>query len=267
MFIETVVSLWAVVFILSAIASFVEVLITRRRPIFGILAVAVAFAILGFKGKSGLGDVFWESVAVLTTLIVPLMIVKIIGDIVYNKYDDKRKEREKMLQHQALVRAYNESRKSLIQKYGEPTKTIHLEDYDITKDVDIFEEKQIIKLGDIVLPFKEINEHSILTETEIKKGKQYIYGSFSGIGTGMSMGVHGSHSQFNTGSGFISGSFNGTVESDNDHVLHDYFICISTHDIKQPVIVFEAGANQLQVKEIDEILKIIESRNVIPNHI
>lgn len=67
----------------------------------------------------------------------------------------------------------------------------------------------------------------------------------------------------NIGGGSFSGHYSGTITGDNDHVLHNYFVSISTYDIKQPIILFEIGTDQIKTKEIDEILKIIEKRNTI----
>lgn len=102
--------------------------------------------------------------------------------------------------------------------------------------IDVFEGRQIIKVGPDYIPFDSVKGHSIYTETEIRKGRQYLQGTASGTISGTSIGGHNSYGQWNTMSGHYSGNFNGTIDSDNDHVEENMTLCLSTGDMSNPVL-------------------------------
>lgn len=251
---------WAVIFVLSLLFSYIEFKIKKdREPIIGLILVGVAIIAIVF-GSASHTHWFWKTIAVLF-LIIPIAIARVLVRKKYKAYAEDQRQKQLMLQHRAMVETYNGKRDELIQKYGQPTKSIQIRDYDFDNDIDVFEGRQLIKIGTYYIPFSNIKKHSLLTDTEIRKGRQYMHGNIAGSLSGGSYGIHGKNYHASFSGGSFSGNFGGVIESENDHVEENMTLCLSTGEISNPIIYFEIGNDKRIAKEVDEILKIIEEKN------
>lgn len=250
---------WAAIFIIALLVYFVEFKIKKdKEPRIGLLLVCAIILFCALYPESTT-HWFWRLVAALV-MMIPVALARYIVHKEYNSYAES--QRLKRINQSNIVKAkdYNNRRTSMILKYGQPTKSIQIYEYEFDHDIDVFEDRQIIKIGTDYLPFDSIKGHSILTETEVRKGRQFFHGGVSGTTSGISYGGHSDYSQWNVYSGNFNGKFNGEISSENDHIEENMTLCVSTGDMSNPVIYFDLGKDKRTVKEVDEVLKIIEDR-------
>lgn len=252
--------IWAVVFVICLLATYLEFRLRKdKEPRMALMLTCVVILALALIPHYHV-HWFWMLITALV-MMIPVALVRYIVHKEYRSYAES--QRLKRINQSNIVRAkdYNDKRANMIQKYGQPTKSIQVFEYDFNTDVDVFEERKIIKIGTNYIPFDSVKGHSILTDTEIRKGRQFLNGSVNGTTSGVSYGGHGDYSQWNVYSGNFRGSINGQINSENDHVEENMTLCVSTGDMSNPVIYFDLGKDKRTVKEVDEILKIIEDRN------
>ncbi|MGI6223213.1 MAG: hypothetical protein ACOYJG_06365 [Prevotella sp.] len=262
--------------LISFILPIIEFKITKSKPIYWkiIFTIGLFLFLVYSVGKS-------FSISHIITILITMVIIgwpAIIGALLTDYYFIKRLEkleREKKVKEEAerelaIKNAYLSDREDRVRKYGQPSRTISFASNDIGADVDIFESQNIIILGNRLFHFKDILRYEVLKDKEIEHGRQYIYGSYSGVGVGNVYSNNITHKgPFGTRygnsrssySGQHRGNFSGVILSENDHLVENLCLCLTTNDINSPTFFFYVGSDKIQVKELCDILDIIKMRN------
>lgn len=178
----------------------------------------------------------------MSTIII-IILAFIILFMLFKWLKTRRLMRQDFTQHRSKVsnkhgttevESYQKQRKDIEMQYGKPTITLHFAANDIYSDVDVFEERQLIRLGREILPFGKVVSHNVLHEPHINYGQQVHY-----------EGLNFAHY---------------TDQSDSI-IKDDVTISVATGDLANPTIFFYAGTEQKDVQMLLDILSIIEKRN------
>lgn len=250
----------AIIFIVALGLSWIEYRLRKSEPFIGLILEGVVLLTYILFSK-GMHTSLLSQLFVCIVAILPIIIARYV---VHDKYKSIVQEHNQKLQRQQtsqMVQKYKSDRAELVAKYGQPTKSITIWPYNLSSDIDLFEERQILKLGDRFLSFKDIMGHHVLNERDIEKGTQYSNSTFSGNYNGRSTSWDGLVYGHGDHHGKFSGQIKGTVTSGNDHVREDITIAIQTDSLSEPTIFYHIGEDKRLAQEVLDILEIIERRN------
>ena len=172
------------------------------------------------------------------------------------------KETEYKMVSRPYISVYSASRKVLIDKYGEPTKTICLKASDLEQEIIAFEESKRIwicgkdfSMSDILGCSLEDNHKVIKGEitstTQTKNGnmvKRAVVGNILLGGAGAVIG------------GSTAGKTTITTQGD-DTVQHDYTIVINVDSLSNPILRVHVGRDGVLANEIVGLMNVIINRN------
>lgn len=172
------------------------------------------------------------------------------------------KETEYKMVSRPYISVYSASRKVLIDKYGEPTKTICLKASDLEQEIIAFEASKRIwicgkdfSMNDIIGCSLEDNHKVIKGEvtstTQTKNGnmvKRAVVGNILLGGAGAIIG------------GSTAGKTTITTQGD-DTVQHDYTIVINVDSLSNPILRIHVGRDEVLANEIVGLMNVIINRN------
>ena len=172
------------------------------------------------------------------------------------------KETEYKMVSRPCISVYSASRKVLIDKYGEPTKTISLKASDLKQEIIAFEASKRIwicgkdfSMNDILGCSLEDNQKVIKGEvtstTQTKNGnmvKRAVVGNILLGGAGAVIG------------GSTAGKTTITTQGD-DTVQHDYTIVINVDSLSNPILRIHVGRDEVLANEIVGLMNVIINRN------
>ena len=172
------------------------------------------------------------------------------------------KETEYKMVSRPCISVYSASRKVLIDKYGEPTKTISLKASDLKQEIIAFEASKRIwicgkdfSMSDILGCSLEDNHKVIKGEitstTQTKNGnmvKRAVVGNILLGGAGAVIG------------GSTAGKTTITTQGD-DTVQHDYTIVINVDSLSNPILRIHVGRDGVLANEIVGLMNVIVNRN------
>lgn len=172
------------------------------------------------------------------------------------------KETEYKMVSRPCISVYSASRKVLIDKYGEPTKTISLKASDLKQEIIAFEASKRIwicgkdfSMSDILGCSLEDNHKVIKGEitstTKTKNGnmvKRAVVGNILLGGAGAIIG------------GSTAGKTTITTQGD-DTVQHDYTIVINVDSLSNPILRIHVGRDEVLANEIVGLMNVIINRN------
>ena len=172
------------------------------------------------------------------------------------------KETEYKMVSRPCISVYSASRKVLIDKYGEPTKTISLKASDLKQEIIAFEASKRIwicgkdfSMNDILGCSLEDNQKVIKGEvtstTQTKNGnmvKRAVVGNILLGGAGAVIG------------GSTAGKTTITTQGD-DTVQHDYTIVINVDSLSNPILRIHVGRDEVLANEIVGLMNVIVNRN------
>ena len=172
------------------------------------------------------------------------------------------KETEYKMVSRPYISVYSASRKVLIDKYGEPTKTISLKASDLEQEIIAFEESKRIwicgkdfSMSDILGCSLEDNHKVIKGEitstTQTKNGnmvKRAVVGNILLGGAGAVIG------------GSTAGKTTITTQGD-DTVQHDYTVIINVDSLSNPILTIHVGRDGVLANEIVGLMNVIINRN------
>lgn len=172
------------------------------------------------------------------------------------------KETEYKMVSRPCISVYSASRKVLIDKYGEPTKTISLKASDLKQEIIAFEASKRIwicgkdfSMNDIIGCSLEDNHKVIKGEitstTKTKNGnmvKRAVVGNILLGGAGAVIG------------GSTAGKTTITTQGD-DTVQHDYTIVINVDSLSNPILRIHVGRDEVLANEIVGLMNVIVNRN------
>ena len=171
-------------------------------------------------------------------------------------------ETEYKMESRSYISVYSASRKVLIDKYGEPTKTISLKASDLEQEIIAFEAFKRIwicgkdfSMNDILGCSLEDNQKVIKGEvtstTQTKNGnmvKRAVVGNILLGGAGAIIG------------GSTAGKTTITTQGD-DTVQHDYTIVINVDSLSNPILTIHVGRDGVLANEIVGLMNVIINRN------
>lgn len=178
----------------------------------------------------------------MSTIIIILLAIIIIL-MLFKWQKNKSIMRKNYTQHSSKgsnkngtteVEGYRKQRKDLELQYGKPTITLHFAINDFYSDVDVFEERQLIRLGKDFLPFNKVVGHNVLKETRIHYGQQFHHEGYN---------------------------FAHYTDQPDSDIKDSYTVSVATGDLSNPTIFFYAGTEQKDVQMLLDILSIIEKSN------
>ena len=172
------------------------------------------------------------------------------------------KETEYKMVSRPYISVYSASRKVLIDKYGEPTKTISLKASDLEQEIIAFEASKRIwicgkdfSMNDILGCSLEDNHKVIKGEvtstTQTKNGnmvKRAVVGNILLGGAGAVIG------------GSTAGKTTITTQGD-DTVQHDYTVIINVDSLSNPILRIHVGRDEVLANEIVGLMNVIVNRN------
>ena len=172
------------------------------------------------------------------------------------------RETEYKMESRSFISDYSASRKVLIDKYGEPTKTISLKASDLEQEIIAFEESKRIwicgkdfSMSDILGCSLEDNHKVIKGEvtstTKTKNGnmvKRAVVGNILLGGAGAIIG------------GSTAGKTTITTQGD-DTVQHDYTVIINVDSLSNPILTIHVGRDGVLANEIVGLMNVIINRN------
>ena len=160
-----------------------------------------------------------------------------------------------------VIPAYNESRNKLIDKYGNPTKAFLLAQYNLEKEIIVFEEAKRIWILGKDLPMKSILSCTFTDDKKVVKGeissitktksgnmvKRAVVGDVLLGGAGAIIG--GSTAQKST-----------IITQEDDKIYHNYTVVINIDSISEPIINIPIGEYGNTVNEIVGVMNVIINR-------
>lgn len=182
----------------------------------------------------------------------------------------ERKEREekrqlekvrKQAEIERLTPIYNAEKGKLIEKYGEPDKTIVLEELNLSKEIIAFGKvNRIWPLGKD-LPMRDIISCTFNDNQHIEKGK-VSYETKTNTGNMAKRAVVGGVLLGGTGAviGGATANKNTVVNQENDKIIHDYTVIININSLSDPIVRIPLGKDGTKVNEIVGLMNVIINR-------
>lgn len=223
--------------------------------------ILFAFALIGGGSFEDIGTLFLIIVGVFV-VILPFMIMSHINAEKDRKELAEQQNKEREARIKLKTEEYNKLKQELIDKNGEPDKTIILKDLDINSEINVFEDiKKVFVLGK-EYSFKEIISCQLSDNSKVVKGKitavtkskngsvigRAVVGDLVAGPAGAIIGGTTAKKQTE----FIQGA---------DKTVHDYTVIINVDNISDPVVRIHTGGREELTNEILGLFNIIISRN------
>ena len=181
-----------------------------------------------------------------------------IEDVKSGTYRETEYKKEK----RPYISVYSASRKKLIEKYGEPTKTISLKVNDLEQMIIAFEESKRIWICGKDLLMNDILGCSLEDNHKVIKGEVT---STTQTKNGNMVKRAGVGSVLLGGAGaVICGSTAGkttvTTQGD-DTVQHNYTVIINVDSLSNPILRISVGRDGVLANEIVGLMNVIINRN------
>jgi hypothetical protein len=222
----------------------------------------IFFCILCFAmGWTTLG---WILVAVF--VIFGIVLASAIKDGNKKEEERKRKQEERKAQKQDEIERktpiYNTKKDELVSKYGQPDKTIILEELNLEKEIIAFGKVNRIWLLGKDLPMSDILSCTFSDNHRIIKGS-VSYETKTSTGNMAKRAVVGG--VLTGGVGAVIGGATArketTVKQENDKIVHDYTIIININSLAEPIVKIPLGTDGAKVNEIVGLMNVIINRN------
>ena len=168
--------------------------------------------------------------------------------LIYAYNDGKKKEEEreeklrlekarKQAEKEKQEQIYNSEKEKLIEKYGEPDKTIVVEELNLSKEIIAFGKVNRIWLLGKDLPMGDIISCTFNDNQRIEKGK-VSYETKTSTGNMAKRAVVGGVLLGGTGAviGGATAKKNTVVNQENDKLIHDYTVIININSLSDPII-------------------------------
>ncbi|WP_373147708.1 hypothetical protein [Parabacteroides distasonis] len=177
----------------------------------------------------------------------------------------KRKQEEKKAQKQAEIERktpiYNAKKDELVSKYGQPDKTIILEELNLEKEIIAFGKVNRIWLLGKDLPMSDILSCTFNDNQRVEKGS-VSYETKTSTGNMAKRAIVGG--VLTGGVGAVVGGATArketTVKQDNDKVMHDYTVIININSLSEPIVKIPIGSDGAKVNEIVGLMNVIINR-------
>lgn len=182
-----------------------------------------------------------------------------------NKQDKEEKEKEvarKRIMREVTIPAYEKSRRELINKYGNPIKTIILQEYDLKEEIIVFKEAHRVWICGQDIPMKSILGCRVLDDEIIMRG-DIISTTQVDNNDMLTRGLVGGALFGEAGAvvGGLSAEKKSIFIHEDDDVFHNYTIVVNVDSLDNPIIKIALDDDNELVTEIIGLLNVIISRN------
>ena len=179
-------------------------------------------------------------------LVIGFAVLGVFLIYAYNDGKKKEEEREEKLrlekarkqaEKEKQEQIYNSEKEKLIEKYGEPDKTIVVEELNLSKEIIAFGKVNRIWLLGKDLPMGDIISCTFNDNQRIEKGK-VSYETKTSTGNMAKRAVVGGVLLGGTGAviGGATAKKNTVVNQENDKLIHDYTVIININSLSDPII-------------------------------
>lgn len=178
----------------------------------------------------------------------------------------KRKQEERKAQKQAEIERktpiYNAKKDELVSKYGQPDKTIILEELNFEKEIIAFGKVNRVWLLGRDLAMSDIISCTFDDNQRVEKGK-VSYETKTRTGNMAKRAVVGGVLTGGVGAviGGATAKKDTVVNQENDKIIHDYTIIINVNSLSDPIIRIPLGKDGTKVNEIVGLMNVIINRN------
>ena len=193
-----------------------------------------------------------------------------------NEERERKKElqRQKELQHEQLMRDYNNYLSNLKAKYGNCDKSIrlHSKTSDIPSEILVFGQSKYVVIENKEIPFSDILDCTLnddVKETETVKTYRGNSSATTKTNTGSMIGRSVAGGLLFGGVGAIVGGSTAKKDTIIEHgtdtsihnreIKHNYTVAITVKDISSPVIYINVGSDTALKDEIVSLMKVIIS--------
>lgn len=203
-------------------------------------------------------------------LVIGFAVLGVFLIYAYNDGKKKEEEREEKLrlekarkqaEKEKQEQIYNSEKEKLIEKYGEPDKTIVVEELNLSKEIIAFGKVNRIWLLGKDLPMGDIINCTFNDNQRIEKGK-VSYETKTSTGNMAKRAVVGGVLLGGTGAviGGATAKKNTVVNQENDKLIHDYTVIININSLSDPIIRIPLGKDGAKVNEIVGLMNVIINR-------
>lgn len=203
-------------------------------------------------------------------LVIGFAVLGVFLIYAYNDGKKKEEEREEKLrlekarkqaEKEKQEQIYNSEKEKLIEKYGEPDKTIVVEELNLSKEIIAFGKVNRIWLLGKDLPMGDIISCTFNDNQRIEKGK-VSYETKTSTGNMAKRAVVGGVLLGGTGAviGGATAKKNTVVSQENDKLIHDYTVIININSLSDPIIRIPLGKDGAKVNEIVGLMNVIINR-------
>ena len=198
------------------------------------------------------------------------VLIAVVG-ITANKQEKEAAEKRALRRRQEEARQrakleekkkiYDSSKQKLIDKYGQPDKTIVLGEYDLTKEIMAFGMINRIWLLGRDLPMGDILSCSFSDDQHIKKG-EVTCETKTNTSNMAKRAVVGAVISGSTGAviGGATAKKETIVKQGNDRIIHNYTVIVNVNSLSNPIVRIPLGEDGKTVNEIVGLLNVIVSR-------
>lgn len=173
----------------------------------------------------------------------------------------QEKERQKA-KREKKTEIYDSSKQKLIDKYGQPDKTILLDEFDLTKEIMAFGRINRIWLLGMDLPMGDILSCTFSDDQRVKKG-EVTYETKTNTGNMAKRAVVGAVLSGSTGAviGGTTAKKETIVKQGDDKIIHNYTVIVNINSLSNPIVRIPLGDDGQTVNEIVGLLNVIISRS------
>lgn len=169
-------------------------------------------------------------------------------------------ERERLLQ--LKKRAYEERYVKMMRMFGKPSKSIAIAQYDLDREVVVFEETDRVWICGRAYPMRSIlgctleDNHSIIRSDVVSTTK-------TDTGSMLGRSIVGGAAAGDTGAivGGVTASKTTVSKGGVDKISHNYTVIIYVDSLVEPTISIDTGADSKKTNEIVGLMNVIISRN------
>lgn len=173
----------------------------------------------------------------------------------------KQEEERQRVKLERKKEIYDSSKRKLIDKYGDPDKTIALEEFDLTREIIAFGRADRIWLLGRDLPMGDLLSCTVSDNQEIKKG-EVSYETKTNTGNMAKRAVVGAVIYGGTGAviGGATANKETVVKQGNDKIIHNYTVIVNIDSLSEPIVRIHLGEDGQTMNEIVGLLNVIISR-------
>lgn len=189
------------------------------------------------------------------------MAIVVIGSLHERKQREQDREQniaKKQWETEKIITIYNEKKNELISKYGQPDKTIILEELNLEKEIIAFGNANRIWLLGKDLPMSDILSCNFNDDQRIEKGN-ISYDTKISTGNMAKRAIIGGVLTGGVGAivGGVTANKETIVNQENDKIIHNYTIIININSLSEPTIKIPLGRNDTQANEIVGLMNVI----------